>query len=280
MHDLIPVPFQGDTLGLLDCDGIPYAPMRPIVEGMGLAWQVQHRKIMARFSTCVTEMVTQMPGDDQRRLMTCLPLRKLPGWLMTISPNKVSPELRPKILAYQEECDDALWDYWTQGHASNPRATPDPVDPVFHGTTFDFIARCSFRDGRLVAIGPVHDLSTTDHGPSVVEITTQVNSGNPGRRTTPWGLDPAGDAAILANIQTFLRERPHERWTLTRLERRHGGVAARFGCGQKRMRRIVYRALDAGTLTVSQTDGRSRGYLDAAKVLVAGPTPQRTEVQS
>jgi hypothetical protein len=225
-------------------------------------------------------MVTQMPGDDQRRLMTCLPLRKLPGWLMTISPNKVSPELRPKILAYQDECDDALWDYWTQGRATNPRATPDPVDPVFHGTAFDFIARCSFRDGRLVAIGPVPDLVHAERASTVVDITTVADPGNPGRRTTPWGLDPADDAEILAKIQTFLREHPRESWTLTRLIDRHGGVAARFGCGQKRMRRIVYRALDAGTLTARQSNGRSRGYLDAAKVLVAGPTPQRTQVQS
>jgi hypothetical protein len=51
-----------------------------------------------------------------------MPLRKLPAWLYSISPNKVSPELRDKIVRYQEECDDALWDYWTQGSATRPSA--------------------------------------------------------------------------------------------------------------------------------------------------------------
>ncbi|KAF0113125.1 MAG: hypothetical protein FD149_2231 [Rhodospirillaceae bacterium] len=30
-----------------------------------------------RFATCMVEMTMQMPGDDQRRAMTCLPLRWL-----------------------------------------------------------------------------------------------------------------------------------------------------------------------------------------------------------
>jgi len=33
----------------------------------------------------------------------------------TIHPDKVRPELRDKILAYQNECDDVLWRYWTEG---------------------------------------------------------------------------------------------------------------------------------------------------------------------
>lgn len=64
--------------------------MRPIVEGMGLAWQTQHRKLTERFKTCITEMVMQLPGDTQRRSVVCMALRKLAGWLHTISPNKVN----------------------------------------------------------------------------------------------------------------------------------------------------------------------------------------------
>ena len=59
-------------------------------------------------------------SDGKSRAMTCLPLRKLAGWLMTIHANKVRPELRDVIQKYQSECDDALWDYWTKGAAINP----------------------------------------------------------------------------------------------------------------------------------------------------------------
>jgi hypothetical protein len=130
--NIITVPFHGNQLFVIDNNGQPITPMRPIVEGMGLSWQPQHRKLSensARFS--VTEMVMQLPGDDQKRSVICLPLRKLPGWLMSIHPNKVRPELRQNIIAYQNECDDALWAYWNDGLAINPRAyTVGPTDTL------------------------------------------------------------------------------------------------------------------------------------------------------
>ncbi|PRB84500.1 phage antirepressor N-terminal domain-containing protein [Pseudomonas sp. MYb185] len=55
-------------------------------------------------------------------------MRELTAWLMTISPNKVKPELSDKIIRYQEECDNALWDYWTKGGAVRPGA-PNIGDP-------------------------------------------------------------------------------------------------------------------------------------------------------
>lgn len=125
---IIPVSFHGDTLSLIDHDGEPYVAMKPVVEAIGLDWKSQFDKIKGRYATCVVEITTQALGDDQRRAMTCLPLRKLTSWLMGIYPNKVDADLREKIIAYQEECDDALWDYWSKGKAE--RAPPaDPVVP-------------------------------------------------------------------------------------------------------------------------------------------------------
>ncbi|EDX0374353.1 hypothetical protein GTL21_005162 [Salmonella enterica] len=115
------VPFYGNSLYVVNHNGEPYVPMKPIVEGMGMAWQPQYRKITERFKTCIIEMMTQLPGDNQRRNVICLPLRKLAGWLQTISPNKVKPEIRDKVIRYQNECDDVLYDYWTKGVAVNPR---------------------------------------------------------------------------------------------------------------------------------------------------------------
>lgn len=109
----MPIPFRGDTVVLIGKDNEPYVAMRSVVENMGLSWQVQHRKITERFGSTVTEMVT-VAEDGKHRPMTCLPLRKLAAWLYSISPNKVAPELRDKIIQYQEECDDVLWRYWTK----------------------------------------------------------------------------------------------------------------------------------------------------------------------
>lgn len=117
----ISVPFHGTNLFIVDHNGQPYTPMRAIVDGMGLSWQPQLEKIKQRFSTCVTEIVMQLPGDNQNRRVVCMALRKLAGWLQTISPNKVRPEIRDLVIQYQEECDDVLYKYWTEGQVVNPR---------------------------------------------------------------------------------------------------------------------------------------------------------------
>ena len=129
--ELITVPFHGNSLYIVEIDGQPYTPMKPIVEGMGMAWQTQHRKLNdSRFKSTITEMVI-VAEDGKQREMTCLPLRKLPGWLMTIHAGKVRPEIRDKIVTYQNECDDALWDYWTKGEAKRhvPAAAPQVREP-------------------------------------------------------------------------------------------------------------------------------------------------------
>jgi hypothetical protein len=134
--ETIPVPFHGNTLYLIDHNGEPYAPMKPIVEGMGLDWGGQHKKLTSdsfRWG-CVSLKGIQVPGDTQGRETLCMLLRKLPGWLMTVQPTRVRPEIREKILRYQNECDDVLWEYWTKGIAVNPRGARG-------GSEFDILVR-------------------------------------------------------------------------------------------------------------------------------------------
>lgn len=117
----INVPFHGEELYVVNHNGEPYTPMKPIVEGMGMDWASQFTKIKQRFKTSIVKITMQLPGDEQCREIICLALRKLAGWLQTISPNKVRPEIRDKVIQYQEECDDVLYEYWTKGHVVNPR---------------------------------------------------------------------------------------------------------------------------------------------------------------
>lgn len=120
--------FHGDALTIVTRDNQPFVAMKPIVEPMGLDWKAQFDKIKSNPRFCVGEITMQMPGDDQSRNVTCLPLRKLSGWLMTIHPNKIKPELREKVIAYQNECDDALWAYWNDGIAVRASYTANPRD--------------------------------------------------------------------------------------------------------------------------------------------------------
>lgn len=118
----IAVPFYNAELYIIEHNGQPYTPMKPIVEGMGLDWKSQFAKLKNRFNSTVVE-ITMVANDGKLREMTCLLLRKLPAWLYSIMPGKVKPELRDTVIKYQEECDDVLWDYWTKGKAVNPRKT-------------------------------------------------------------------------------------------------------------------------------------------------------------
>lgn len=121
----ITVPFHNTELYLVEHDGQPYTPMKPIVDGMGLDWKSQFVKLKERFSSTMVE-ITTVANDGKSRLMICLPVRKLAAWLYSIHANKVKPELRETVIMYQNECDDVLWDYWTKGQAINQRKVISP----------------------------------------------------------------------------------------------------------------------------------------------------------
>lgn len=123
----INVPFHGANLYVVSHNNEPYTPMKPIVEGMGMDWAAQFTKLKQRFSKGVAEIA--IPSIGGKQAMTCLSLRKLNGWLQTISPNKVKPEIRDKVVQYQEECDDVLYEYWTKGLVVNPRKTTKKALP-------------------------------------------------------------------------------------------------------------------------------------------------------
>lgn len=113
VRQLLQVHFQKRPLFLVDVNNEPYVTMRHVVENIGLDWKSQYTKLMGmedRF--CVQDITTQVMGDDQSRKMIAMPLRKLFGWLMTINPNKVSPELKDTVVAYQTHCDEVLNSYW------------------------------------------------------------------------------------------------------------------------------------------------------------------------
>lgn len=127
----ITVPFHGADLFVIEHNGQPYTPMRPIVEGMSLTWPSQFRKLAAnkeRWAISVMQTPLQGVSESETPLggvqkMLAMPLRKLPGWLASIESGKVkNPEARDRVIQYQNECDDVLWQYWNEGLAINPRA--------------------------------------------------------------------------------------------------------------------------------------------------------------
>lgn len=109
--------FLGKEITLVDNNGIAYVAMREIVEGIGLAWKPQYKKLMDHSQKFSCYHMTTTGKDGKKYEMLCMPIKKLNGWLFSINPNKVRADLKQRLEEYQEECFLALWDYWTEGIA-------------------------------------------------------------------------------------------------------------------------------------------------------------------
>ena len=118
---LNPIQFHDDTIYAVEHDGQPYTPLRPIIENIGLDWPSQAAKLRSNRERWGVVMITTPAKNNEQHPHVCIPVCKLPGFLATINPLKVANKLRSKIVQYQNECDDVLWDYFTKGKAINPR---------------------------------------------------------------------------------------------------------------------------------------------------------------
>ncbi|MWQ47663.1 phage antirepressor N-terminal domain-containing protein [Glaesserella parasuis] len=116
--------FYGSELITLKVEDVIYTAVRPIVEALGLSWSTQNRKLensKDKFG-CV-HMNTPTNGGMQS--MLCMPLKKLNGWLFSINPEKVRPDLKDRVIQYQEECFEALYNYWHFGKAERKTTTDE-----------------------------------------------------------------------------------------------------------------------------------------------------------
>ncbi len=134
------IDFYGDdvTALLVPSEAEPeiYVPVKPICDAIGLTWSGQFERIK-RDAVLADEVryirITRMyphgenPGGNPDPL--CLPLRLLPGWLFGIQPSRVKkPQMREKIIRYQKECFQVLWDAFKQDILP-PSTLPRTITP-------------------------------------------------------------------------------------------------------------------------------------------------------
>src|SRR4051794_29942915 len=118
------VDFYGDAIPAAQlADGAIWVPVRPICEQLGVDWSSQRQRInrdpVLREAQGVVVITT--PGGEQSAL--CLPLKLLPGWLFGLNASRVKEELREKILRYQRDCYEVLW------NAFKADVLPAPATP-------------------------------------------------------------------------------------------------------------------------------------------------------
>ncbi|AHB77597.2 MULTISPECIES: phage antirepressor N-terminal domain-containing protein [Pandoraea] len=164
----ISVPFHGANLLLIEHDGQPYTPMKPIVEGMGLDWASQFTKLRANERRWGVVIIT-IPSNAGAQQYLCIPLRKIFGWLTGIHPGKVKDEIRERVIQYQAECDDVLWKYWTDGVAVNERM-PFAVNPD------DVLSADQQETLRLMVKTYVERMPKHQQGPAAVKVWSKLKA--------------------------------------------------------------------------------------------------------
>ena len=92
---LVSVPFHDDILYLVDHESVPFVPLKPVIEGMGLDWSLWRRNLSLDFHRWEFVSLT-VTIDGFSRSMLCIPLFHFKKWIMTIDPdcpNRIDPRL-------------------------------------------------------------------------------------------------------------------------------------------------------------------------------------------
>ncbi len=81
--------------------------IKDICKNIGLNdYQGQQRKLKSDSTYCSKLIKVKTAGGIQE--VFTIPLSKLNGWLFSINPNKVKPEVKEKLIEYKNECFDVL----------------------------------------------------------------------------------------------------------------------------------------------------------------------------
>lgn len=119
------ISFYGSELITLKVEDVIYTAVKPIVEAIGLDWGGQQQKLSKSSDKFNCRDISIVAKDGKIRQMLCMPLKKLNGWLFSINPEKVRPDLKDRVIQYQEECFEALYNYWHFGKAERKTTTDE-----------------------------------------------------------------------------------------------------------------------------------------------------------
>ncbi|QPB42235.1 phage antirepressor N-terminal domain-containing protein [Rodentibacter haemolyticus] len=109
--------FLGLDILVINHENKPYVPMKQIAENIGLVWHAQFERLQRNEVLSQGIRVIRIPSNGGEQDAVCLPLYYLNGWLFGVNPSRVKPEIKAKLIEYQKDCYEVLWDYWTLGVA-------------------------------------------------------------------------------------------------------------------------------------------------------------------
>jgi hypothetical protein len=109
--EIVKVPFHGSFIHTTLIGAEPHVVLRPTLEGMGLDYSAQLKKLKTRSWACMAETATH---DASGRLqnMTTVSLDTWAMLLANVDENRVNAAVRPLVIHYQRESARVLREYW------------------------------------------------------------------------------------------------------------------------------------------------------------------------
>lgn len=113
MKHLETVKFNEDVIEIVD----DFVSVKKLCENIGIKdFQGQQLKIKSDDSFQSEFKEIEINGIIQRVL--CIPYDKVNGWLFSINPNRVKPQVKQKLIEYKNECFEVLYNHFNP-HTAN-----------------------------------------------------------------------------------------------------------------------------------------------------------------
>lgn len=113
--NLVAVDFKSNQLEVVE--ETQSVVIKDICDAVGLNFTPQFRKLQSD-NSYESKLIKVKTNGGMQEVFT-IPLSKLNGWLFSINPNKVKPEVKQKLIEYKKECFDVLNNYFNKGYALN-----------------------------------------------------------------------------------------------------------------------------------------------------------------
>ena len=129
-----------------------YVPIKPICNILGLDFSAQRVKVNEDKSFKSTVAIIATVGaDGKNREMVCLPVKHICGWLYSINPGKVAPEVEDKIISYREEVNEVLTAYFLGGslrHIETNQAEIKALEKITELLTQEKTLKTQLKEAR------------------------------------------------------------------------------------------------------------------------------------
>lgn len=121
------VKFHNDDIEIIDT----FVSVKKLCQNIGITGlSDQYKKIKEDESFESKSLDIEINGVIQE--VVVIPASKINGWLFSINPNKVKPEVKQKLIEYKKECFNVLNNYFNQGIAINHRASETDLQKILN----------------------------------------------------------------------------------------------------------------------------------------------------